>query len=320
MAVRGLSANEIARALISMMARSTKRSNQRPDTLMQDRISPNSNKSSCNARPDHTFGSEADIARLPDNVRFTPESGQIAEIAVCPLRAKSGQSAPIRASRGPRDSRRVLLRTPAAWLLPFAVLEHLLNLLLDCIEVEGRRVLHRRIIDRRRCQLLDVLLHHDEAPELTGEELIHVAWCTGVQGLAAKGRRSLERVLANVDQPRHVRGGLFARPAPRLHKERELEVVEANGAELRAAEIEQLAALGWTFAGEQIYLVIAVQMVLVGAIAELHSFQQLIGDVRVARRGHERGKPIEPGEDSILDGARLDLPRPADDGRHAEAA
>jgi hypothetical protein len=37
---RGLDANEIARALISMMARSTTRSNQRPDTLMQDRLPP----------------------------------------------------------------------------------------------------------------------------------------------------------------------------------------------------------------------------------------------------------------------------------------
>jgi hypothetical protein len=41
MAHRGLSANEIACALISMVARSTKRSNQRPDTLMQDRQPPN---------------------------------------------------------------------------------------------------------------------------------------------------------------------------------------------------------------------------------------------------------------------------------------
>src|SRR5262249_47380077 len=39
------------------MARSTKGSNQRPDTLMQDRTSPNSKQSSCNVRPDHTFGS-----------------------------------------------------------------------------------------------------------------------------------------------------------------------------------------------------------------------------------------------------------------------
>ena len=35
---RGLTANQIACALISMMARSTTRSNRRPDTLMQDRI------------------------------------------------------------------------------------------------------------------------------------------------------------------------------------------------------------------------------------------------------------------------------------------
>src|SRR5215467_9079828 len=54
--VGGLSANEIARALISMMARSTTCSNQRPDTLMQDRTSAHSTKSSCNARPDHTLG------------------------------------------------------------------------------------------------------------------------------------------------------------------------------------------------------------------------------------------------------------------------
>src|SRR5258708_21905861 len=42
-----------------MMARSTTCSNQRPDTLMQDGTSANSKKSSCNARPDHTFGSFA---------------------------------------------------------------------------------------------------------------------------------------------------------------------------------------------------------------------------------------------------------------------
>src|SRR5215471_9622088 len=82
--VGGLSANEIARALISMMARSTTCSNQRPDTLMQDRTSAHSTKSSCNARPDHTLGQErtsagylamsalrhkADIAALTRKVR-----------------------------------------------------------------------------------------------------------------------------------------------------------------------------------------------------------------------------------------------------------
>ncbi len=47
-------------ALISMMARSTTRSNQRPDTLMQDRICQ-VDETSCNARPDHTFGSIASL-------------------------------------------------------------------------------------------------------------------------------------------------------------------------------------------------------------------------------------------------------------------
>ena len=45
LAVRGLSANQIACELISMTARSTKRSNQRPDTLMQDRKADTSMKS-----------------------------------------------------------------------------------------------------------------------------------------------------------------------------------------------------------------------------------------------------------------------------------
>ena len=40
MAGRGLSVNEIARALISMVAPSMTRSNQRPNTLMQDRSPP----------------------------------------------------------------------------------------------------------------------------------------------------------------------------------------------------------------------------------------------------------------------------------------
>ena len=34
----------------------------------------------------------------------------------------------------------------------------------------------------------------------------------------------------------------------------------------------------------------------------------------------KRGEPVEAGEDAVLDRARLDLARPADDARHAEAA
>src|SRR5215831_14322285 len=38
------------------------------------------------------FGSAADIASRLGSVRFTPESGQTADISVCPLCAKSGQA------------------------------------------------------------------------------------------------------------------------------------------------------------------------------------------------------------------------------------
>jgi hypothetical protein len=55
MAQRGLSANELSGALISMMARRT-RFTQRPDTLMQDRHRQLA-EPSCDARPDHTYGS-----------------------------------------------------------------------------------------------------------------------------------------------------------------------------------------------------------------------------------------------------------------------
>ncbi len=69
LAQRGLSANEIARALISMVARSTTRSNQRPDTLMQDRIRQ-IDETSCDARPDHTCGSNPVLRRYPRHFRL----------------------------------------------------------------------------------------------------------------------------------------------------------------------------------------------------------------------------------------------------------
>jgi len=78
-----------------MMARSTKGSNQRPHTLMQDRTSANSKNFSCNARPDHTLGSQAGLRRLLDHVRFTPENGHkradVAMSALCRFRTRALQ-------------------------------------------------------------------------------------------------------------------------------------------------------------------------------------------------------------------------------------
>jgi hypothetical protein len=48
------------------------RSNQRPDTLMQDRISQ-VDKASCTARPDHTSGSNCDMTASPRHFRSSPD-------------------------------------------------------------------------------------------------------------------------------------------------------------------------------------------------------------------------------------------------------
>ena len=62
-----------------MMARSTTRSNQRPDTLMQDRLPPD-RRTSCNARPDHRLGSIAPVLTCRRHVRLAANLGS----AGCP--------------------------------------------------------------------------------------------------------------------------------------------------------------------------------------------------------------------------------------------
>src|SRR4029078_7871044 len=77
---------------------------------------------------------------------------------------------------------------------------------------------------------------------------------------------------------------------------------------------------GWSLAFEQGHLVVTVQMILVTAVSELHALEELVVDVRIAGSGQESRKPVEAGEDAILDRAWLDVTRPAGDARHAEAA
>src|SRR5580704_6150886 len=212
--------------------------------------------------------------------------------------------------------------TPAvvkACLLPFVRLHHLLDLLFDLSEVEGRGLLHRREVDERLRRRAHGLLDLDEAPELARHEVVHVAAALVVERLAADRRRALERILAQVDDRRHVGRHLLARPAERLLVELELEVVDADGAELRLAEVEDLVPRRRSFAGDQVHLVVAVQMVLVGLAVHLHALEKLRDNVRIACRRHQRRQPIQSGEDAVLHRAWFDLARPARDARHPEA-
>src|SRR5262249_37859636 len=83
-------------------------------------------------------------------------------------------------AHGPFASGRSLLTRP--------VLHRLLNLLLHCFKVERSRSLHRRKLDRGLRQVADVLLDHDEAPELPGEEVVAVPERPRVRRLAPSTR------------------------------------------------------------------------------------------------------------------------------------
>src|SRR5262249_7572484 len=130
----------------------------------------------------------------------------------------------------------------------------------------------------------------------------------------------LERILAQIVHHWHVGRRFFSRPTVRLLVELELEIVDADGSKCRAAEIKELAACRWSLAGEQVRLVVAVEMVLVGPAAKRHALKKLLRDVRIARRRTEGGEPIQSGEEAVLHAAGLDPARPADHARHAEAA
>ena len=80
MALRGLSANEIAGALIPMMARA-RRSNQRPDTLMQDRYRQLDEILLLRTAGPYigSFATEPS-GPLPTDVRYAPNSDQKADV------------------------------------------------------------------------------------------------------------------------------------------------------------------------------------------------------------------------------------------------
>src|SRR4051794_1888196 len=73
-----------------MMARS-RRSNQRPDTVMQDRINQ-VDETSCTARPDHTVGSNSDVRMLNPDVGFALNNRHRQPSLSAPKSANNGLS------------------------------------------------------------------------------------------------------------------------------------------------------------------------------------------------------------------------------------
>src|SRR5262245_27698200 len=72
--------------------------------------------------------------------------------------------------------------------------------------------------------------------------------------------------------------------------------------------------------GDQVDLVIAIEMHLVVALAELLTSLQILDDVGIAGSRQKGGEPIEPGHDRIFDLASRYPARPSHDAGNAETA
>src|SRR5208283_2560542 len=130
---------------------------------------------------------------------------------------------------------------------------------------------HGRVVEESLDFLGHYLLDEYEAPELELEpiEVLLGAILRTVAGPA----RALERIQAQVGDVRHVRVGLFTQPASRLVDEAELVVVDAHRTDRAFSEVEDLMTRRRALAGDCGQLVVAIQMVLVGPVADRLALQ-----------------------------------------------
>src|SRR5207249_9919564 len=192
------------------------------------------------------------------------------------------------------------------------------HLRFDGIKIETRAFLHWRIFEEGLEFLAHHLLDENKAPELELEpiEVLLRAFFRPIVWPSL----ALEWIETQVDQIWHVNVCLFTQPALGLIDETIFVVVDTNRADRAFTKIEDFMTRGRTLACDGVHLVIPIQVVLVSPVAELHTFKQLVGDIRVASGGEEGGEPVQAGEDSVLNGVRRDMAGPAKDARHAETA
>ena len=104
----------------------------------------------------------------------------------------------------------------------------------------------------------------------------------------------LERIEPQIGENRHIDVDRSSDPSVWLVDHSEFPVVDTNCTQSAFREIEDLVAVGWPFAGQHGRLVVAVEMNLVGPVAELLALQQLVLDGRIASEGTRVGKKSRP--------------------------
>src|SRR5262249_27215570 len=139
------------------------------------------------------------------------------------------------------------------------------------VQVKAGTPLHWRVIKECLKFLGDYLLDEHKAPELELEpiEVLLRTFFRPIIGPAL----TLERIEPKVDQVGNVGMSLFTQPAAGLIDESKFIIVKAHCPNGAFAKVEDLVALGWTFAGNGIGLVVAIKMVLVSPMAEFHTFE-----------------------------------------------
>src|SRR5207248_4058942 len=134
------------------------------------------------------------------------------------------------------------------------------------------------------------LLDKDKAPELELEP-IEVLLSTFFRPIV-RPALALKRIEAKIDQVRHVHVRLLTEPASGLVDETILIVVNTHCADRAFPEVEDFMTVRRTLACDGVHLVIPIEMVLVSPVAELHTFKQLVSDIRIAGGREERREPV----------------------------
>src|SRR6187431_2878935 len=131
-----------------------------------------------------------------------------------------------------------------------------------------------------------------EAPEFTRIEVVEVA---GRAFEHIRHRQPLEMILLDVLKDRHVDGNLRSRPTLRLVDEAILELIETKAAEIGFGEVPDLMPLRRSFPCQQVGLIVAIEMHLVGRAAQVLAGFQLIDNVGVSSgRDEEVGNQSSP--------------------------
>ena len=124
-------------------------------------------------------------------------------------------------------------------LLAGVVPDRLIDLLLDRVEVEGCRILHRRVVDGGLREGGHPLLDEDEPPELVGIPIVVVDRLVQAS--------SLERVQPKINEDGPVRLNCAAKPTVRLIEKPVFEIVNANRAKRRFGKVNGREAIGGEF-------------------------------------------------------------------------